>query len=265
MDGDFPRRSRYTYVYWMHSPSGGSLGIGGGVRSRESYRTTILVLTGAPERKKAMPNAQLQHNSILQREEVSDGVLVGQALAGDQAAFESLVNRYHQQLMSLTWGILKDNEQCYDVLQHVYLQLYLSLPKLSRNVALKSWLLQVARNRCLDELRRRRRRHEVAFSILEQENGGEGLSPLEAIPDTDPLPEEITESAELQSLLHSAIVSLPPLFHSILQLRCFRQLTFSEIGRALNIPETTVKTYFYRSLPRLRKALAGNAHFAPVS
>jgi RNA polymerase sigma-70 factor, ECF subfamily len=212
-----------------------------------------------------MPNAKPQHYSILQREEVPDGVLVGQALAGDQDAFESLVNRYHHQLMSFTCGILKDRDQCYDVLQYVYLQLYLSLPTLSRNVSLKPWLLQVARNRCRDELRKRNRRPEVAFSTLEREDEGERLSPLEAIPDTEPLPEEMSESTELQSLLHGAIVSLPPLFHSIVHLRCFRQQTFSEIGRALNMPETTVKTYFYRSLPRLRKALASSVHFASVS
>ena len=65
--------------------------------------------------------------------------------------------------------------------------------------------------------------------------------------------------------LHAAIDSLPPLFHSIVHLRCFRQLTFSEIAYTLNMPETTVKTYFYRSLPRVRKVLESNVQFASVS
>ena len=212
-----------------------------------------------------MPYAQPQQYSILQRKEVPDGVLVGQALAGNQCAFEFLVNRYHHQLVSYIRGFLKDNDQIYDVLQHVYLQLYLSLPILLRNVSLKAWLFQVARNRCLDELRKRRRRAEVPFSTLEREDGEEGLSPLEAILDPDPLPEEMTERGELHGSLHAAIVSLPPKFRSIVYLHCFRQLTFAEIGRTLNMPETTVKNYFYRSLPRLRRALASSVHFASVS
>ena len=212
-----------------------------------------------------MLNAQPQQHSFLHRKEVPDGVLVGQAQAGDEHAFEFLVNRYHQQLVSYIRGFLKDNDQSYDVLQHVYLQLYLSLPILLRNVSLKAWLFQVARNRCLDELRKRRRRPEVPFSTLEREDGEEGLSLLEAIPDPEPLPEEMTESIELHGLLYAAIVSLPPRFRSIMHLRCFRQLTFAEIGRTLNMPETTVKTYFYRSLPRLRRALASSVHFASVS
>ena len=167
--------------------------------------------------------------------------------------------------MSFTWGMLKDHDQCYDVLQQVYLQLYLSLPTLSQNVSLKPWLLQVARNRCLDELRRRRRRPEVLFSALERERSGEGLSALEAIPASELLPEEMTESTELQGLLQTAMVSLPPKFRSIVQLRCFRQLTFAEIGRTLHMPETTVKASFYRSLLRLRRALASNMQCASIS
>jgi len=83
----------------------------------------MLVLTGALARKKAMVNPQPQPYSILQRKEVPDGHLVGQALAGNQYAFEFLVNRYHHHLVSYIRGFLKDNDQIYDVLQDVYLQL----------------------------------------------------------------------------------------------------------------------------------------------
>src|SRR2546425_7081781 len=203
--------------------------------------------------------------SILEGQGVSDGVLVGQALAGDQRSFEILVSRYHHPLVSCIRGFLKDDEQVYNVLQHVFLQLYVSLPILLTNVSLKGWLFQVARNRCLDELRRRRRRAEIPFSTLAWEYSEEDLSPIEAIPDPDPLPEEVAEGIDLYSTLQEVTASLPPKVRSIVRLRCFRQLTFSEIGRMLNIPQTTVKTYFYRSLPGLRRALAGSTHLAAVS
>jgi len=225
----------------------------------------MLVLTGGPERKKKMSYAQPRQYSVLQGQGVPDGVLVGQAQAGDQHAFEFLVSRYHCPLVSYIRGFLKDGELVYDVLQHVYLQLYVSLPILLTNVSLKSWLFQVARNRCLDELRRRCRRAETPFSTLAWEYREEELSPVEAIPDPDPLPEEVAEEIDLYRTLQEALASLPPKFRSIVRLRCFRQLTFSEIGRMLKMPESTVKTYFYRSLPRLRTALAGSTHLAAVS
>ena len=105
----------------------------------------------------------------------------------------------------------------------------------------------------------------MPFSALEREDGEEGLSSLEAVPDSRPLPEEMTESSELGLSLHTAIASLPPQLRAIVQLRCFRQLTFAEIGRTLNMPETTVKTSFYRLLPRLRRSLASNSRCASIS
>jgi RNA polymerase sigma factor (sigma-70 family) len=225
----------------------------------------MLVLTEEPERKKQMSDAQPPQDSVLQGQGVPDGVLVGQAQAGDQRAFEFLVRRYHRPLAHYILGFLKDGEQVSDVLQQVYLQLYVSLPILLTTVSLKGWLFQVARNRCLDELRRRRRRAEIPFSTFLLEYSTEDLSPLEAIPDPGPLPEEVAEEIDLYGSLQEATAALPPKVRSIVHLRCFRHLPFAEIGRVLNMPQTTVKTYFYRALPRLRRALAGSTHLAAVS
>lgn len=212
-----------------------------------------------------MPYAQPRQYSVLAGQGVPDGILVGQAQAGNQRAFESLVNRYHRLLASYIGVFLNDGEQVSDVLQQVYLQLYVSLPTLLTNVSLKGWLFQVARNRCLDELRRRRRRAEAPFSSLAWDSNEEELSPIEAIADPDPLPEEVAERIDLYRSLQEAIASLPPKLRPVVYLRCFRQLSFAEIGRLLNIREPTVKTCFYRSLPRLRRALTGNMHLAAVS
>ncbi len=198
-------------------------------------------------------------------QEVPDGVLVGQAQAGDQRAFELLVSRYHHPLESYIRVFLKDGDQAYDVLQQVYLQLYVSLPILLTNVSLKGWLFQVARNRCLDELRRRCRRAEIPFSTLAWEYREEEMSPIEAIANPDPLLEEVAERIDLYCSLHEAIASLPPKFRLIVHLRCFKQLTFAEIGRMLEMPKNTVKTYFYRALPRLRTALMSSAPVAAIS
>src|SRR5437899_4516147 len=178
---------------------------------------------------RAMLDAQPRKYSILQGQAVPDGILVGQALAGDQRAFELLVSRYHRPLVSYIRGFLKDDEQANDVLQHVFLQLYLSLPVLLRNVSLRAWLFQVARNRCLDELRKRHRRAEIPFSTLEWKYREEDLSPVEAILDPAPLPVEVAERIDLHWSLQQAMFSLPPKVRSIVHLRYFRQLSFSEI------------------------------------
>src|SRR5438552_213059 len=195
---------------------------------------------------------QVRERTKIQAPEISDGTLVQQTLTGDQRAFEALVRRYNTPLFNFICHCLGDYDLACDVLQQVFLQLYISMPTLRTGEPLKAWLFQVARNRCLDELRRKRAIH---FSELESGNDEDDLSPLAIMPDTRPLPEEIAERHDLQQSLQRAIQGLPPKFRSVVLLRYAGQLSFSEIGKTLNMPEATAKTYFQRARPLLRAAL----------
>jgi len=203
---------------------------------------------------------QLRERTKVSIPEISDGVLAKQTLAGDQRAFEILVQRYSTPLFNFICHFLGDYDQACDVLQQVFLQLYISLPTLRIGEPLKAWLFQVARNRCLDELRRKRAIH---FSELESVSDEDELSPLAAMPDTCPLPEELAERHDLQECLQRAIQALPPKFRSVVLLRYASQLSFSEIGQALNMPEATAKTYFQRAKPLLRATLSAQLQVVP--
>ena len=205
---------------------------------------------------------QVRERTKTQSPELSDGVLVKQTLAGDQYAFEMLVRRYNVPLFNFICHCLGDYDQACDVLQQVFLQLYISMPNLRTGEPLKAWLFQVARNRCLDELRRKKAIH---FSELESANDEDDLSPLAIMPDTRPLPEEIAEHRDLQQSLQRAIQGLPPKFRSVVLLRYAGQLSFSEIGKTLNMPEATAKTYFQRARPLLRAALAAQMQTVAAS
>ena len=98
--------------------------------------------------------------------ETSDNVLFHQAFAGDQEAFEALISRYQHSLFRLIYRYVGEYNEAHDVLQQVWLQLYLSLPKLYPNVHMKPWLFTVAHNRSLDVLRRKRL---LSFSEVETE------------------------------------------------------------------------------------------------
>ncbi len=89
-----------------------------------------------------MSSMQQGKHSISQGTEPSDGILLGQSLAGDEYAFEALVSRYRSPLLEYMRRVLKDDEQAHDVLQFVLLQLYVSRPTLLRDVPLKAWLFQ---------------------------------------------------------------------------------------------------------------------------
>jgi RNA polymerase sigma factor (sigma-70 family) len=109
-------------------------------------------------------------------------------------------------------------------------------------------LFQVARRRCLDELRRQRPIH---FPVAELAHAEDELSSLAAIVDPGPLPEELAEQHDFQEHLMRAIHVLPPKMRSVVFLRYTQQLSFPEIEQKLGISPTTAKT----SLARARRIL----------
>lgn len=185
--------------------------------------------------------------------EMTDGILVKLILAGEARAFEPLVRRYEKSLFNFICHFLGNYDLACDISQDVFVKLYLSLPTLRTDLPLKPWLFQVARNCCLDELRRK---HPIAFSQLEVVEEEDDVSPIAILPDPSPLPEEIAEHHELQQVLRQAIDELPLKFRQVVLLRYIVRCSFVEIGTILNMPQATAKTYFQRARPLLRKALS---------
>jgi RNA polymerase sigma factor (sigma-70 family) len=184
--------------------------------------------------------------------DLADDDLVQQAQIGDQSAFEILFERYRALLFLLISRIVRNEDLAHDVLQHVFIQLYRSLPTLVPGETLRAWLSQVARHRSIDELRRRR---HLLFSEIEPFPDGGEYSFLATLPDPDRQPEEQVELHELRQQLLEAIEALPPHFRRVVLLRYATQSSYREIGQALNIPEATAKTYFNRARKQLRTLL----------
>ncbi|GAC1566447.1 MAG: RNA polymerase sigma factor RpoE [Ktedonobacteraceae bacterium] len=184
--------------------------------------------------------------------DLTDDDLVQQAQIGDQGAFEMLFERYSALLLRLISRLVRDEHLAHDVLQHVFLQLYRSLPALRTGGTLKGWLCQVARHRCFDELRHERL---VFFSEVALVSDGVEYSPLFMLSDPDLQPEEQVELRELRELLLEAIETLPSRYRAVVQLRYSTQLSYREIGQVLSIPASTAKTYFHRARKPLRTLL----------
>jgi len=198
----------------------------------------------------------------LPEQELDDHDLIELTCSGNQSAFETLVHRYQTRLYNFVKSHI-GNQDAYDVVQFVWIQLYLSLPRLysnqlsmSRHLSLKPWLFRVALNRCIDE-RRKCGRRPVTFSLEyltapEEEDN----AMFTAIFDPAPQPEALIEQWDQRERLATAIQSLPARFRPVLWMRYVEELTFPEISKRLNIPPTTVKTYFYRACKELRTALS---------
>ena len=151
--------------------------------------------------------------------------------------------------------MLRDYEQSADVLQKVFLKLYLSLPQLEQDKSFKAWLFCVANNCFVDERRFQNRRSTFYFSELSYIFDDNKHCLLEELIEKSPLPEEIATEQDTWQHLLQAIESLPTRYRSVVFLRYIAQCSFAEIGQMLHMPQTTAKTYFHRAKPQLRALL----------
>ena len=181
-----------------------------------------------------------------------DEELLRRFRSGDTVAFEELLDRYNRSIFNFTLRMLSNRDDAEDATQQTFIQAFESLPGTKPEVPLRPWLFQVARNKCIDLIRRRR---TVPLSGVQRDDEEQvEIDP----PDVRPRPEEIYERAELQQILQGAIDELPIRTREVVVMRYVGELTFAEIGEALGMPENTAKTLFQRAKPQLRAAIRKN-------
>lgn len=182
--------------------------------------------------------------------QVSDGQLIQFARAGEEQAFESLVYRYASFLFQRIIARVKDYDTSCDILQHVLIQLYFSLPTLDQKRSLQPWLIQVTRRKIIDEMRRTRR------SVLSDHLDATEEEAWLLLADSTPVPEAQLEHLEIQHAIQEAIARLPQRYQRVVMLRYLTPFSFAEIGDLLGIPEATAKTHFQRARPLLQATLS---------
>ena len=177
--------------------------------------------------------------------------LVGRARSGDIEAFEALVAEYDGRIYNMAYRMLGNPEDARDVTQDAFLKAYSSIGGFRGDASFSTWLYRIAKNVCLDVLRRRSRR--TVFSLddpMETEEGELDRQLAGELPD----PEDALLDSEVRDAVKDAILRLPPHHRSIIVLRDIEDLSYEEIAEILEIGLGTVKSRLYRA----RSALSAN-------
>ena len=169
----------------------------------------------------------------------------------EPGAFEALVRRHQGPLYNFCLRMLGQAEDAADVSQETFVQLYSHLGRLDEREPIAPWLFRVARNRCIDVIRRRR---TVPLGVTD--DSGESKSTFQLEPaDDEPLPDELAERADLQRLLSSVISALPPAYAEVVALRYAGDRSFAEIAQILDCDEGAARVRFHRAKGLLRRQL----------
>jgi RNA polymerase sigma-70 factor (ECF subfamily) len=179
----------------------------------------------------------------------AEGQLILAARRHDPAAFEALVRRHQGPVYNFCLRVLGQADDAADVAQETFVQLYSHLDRLDEREPIAPWLFRVARNRCIDVIRRRR-----TVPLALPDDAGESTLIGEPA-DDDPLPEDVVERADLQRVLSNAIAQLPPAYAEVVALRYAGDRSFAEIALILDCDEGAARVRFHRAKALLRRHL----------
>lgn len=164
----------------------------------------------------------------------------------DEAVYTDIVNTYLDDIYSYAVYMLGDSMDADDIVQQTFVSLYQQLPKLHTEVSVKPWLFTVARNKCLDFIKKKK-------PVLFSEISDDALD----IPSEDASIEAQMDSEQFTELVLGYIHKLPVAYRDVLVCKITTDDTFETIAQDLGQPVNTVKSNFYRGKKLLYMALKG--------
>ncbi len=180
----------------------------------------------------------------LDKKYISDERKLIQRLAnGEEMAFEILFYRYRGKVGNFIKKTLPPGIDLEETVNEIFLRVWMNKTKLDVNLPLEPYLFRVARNIVIDEFRK-----NIQYQVYLQE--GSFLSDL-SIHGAD----EILEGKELKNWFTDVLKQLPEKRREIFIMSRFKDMTYREIAKKLNITENTVDTQIRRSLKYLRQEL----------
>jgi len=178
--------------------------------------------------------------------------LVEALRAGEQEAYETLIERYEQPVFSIVSRVMDSPEDASDVTQEVFLKIFKKIDRFRGDSTLKTWIYRIAVNEAHNHRRwfGRHRRQEVA---LDQEDGRMGVCDL--VPDRGPSPYEMVRDHETHELIEKALKKISVQYRTALVLREVEGLRYDEIAEILEVSLGTVKSRILRGREALRRVL----------
>jgi RNA polymerase sigma-70 factor (ECF subfamily) len=189
-------------------------------------------------------------------EKLSDEELMARFLAGELPAFEVLLVRHRRGIYQFIYRFVGSPAQAEDIMQDVFTRLFTAADSFERRSRLTTWIYTIARNLCIDFLRKQK--HRVAASLDQPTHPGDESAGtlVEHLRGDAHDPEHEAHEGELRTVILRALESISPEQREVFLLREEAALPFEEIARIVDAPVNTVKSRMRYALQNLRANLA---------
>ena len=182
-----------------------------------------------------------------------DAALMLRVKQGDRAAFEALVEKYKQPVMNLAFRTLSDATEAEDLTQHVFLQVFKSAHRYEVSAKFSTWIFTIARNLCLNEIRRRSRHRAESLDEVSSENDEQPRHQIEDAKGFSP-PDALLQG-ELEEKIDLALSELPEKQRTALLLCRQEELSYEEIAEILDCSLSATKSLIHRARETLKQVL----------
>jgi RNA polymerase sigma-70 factor (ECF subfamily) len=182
-----------------------------------------------------------------------DAALMLRVKRGDRGAFTELVGKWQQPLMNFVFGTLRDEIESEDVAQNTFVQVWKSRARYERTAKFSTWLFTIARNLCLNEIRRRSRHPAES---LEETHGENDDLPSRQYEDKKMfLPTDDVLHGELAKKIEEALAKLPENQRTAILLCRQDEVSYEEIADILGCSLSATKSIIHRGRETLKEQI----------
>lgn len=183
----------------------------------------------------------------------SDEAVFERFLDGDSAAYRTLIERYHDDLLRFLTRLVGDRAAAEDLFQETFLQIHQSAHTFDTSRRFRPWLFTIAANKGRDHLRKRGRQRTVELSA--PIGGADGSASFVDLLEVDvPSPDAAMDASERDRMVQSALSRLQPALREVLLLAYFQRLSYQQIADDLGIPLGTVKSRMHAAVAAFARA-----------
>jgi RNA polymerase sigma-70 factor (ECF subfamily) len=183
-----------------------------------------------------------------------DSKLARKVQKGDRQAFEVILAKYERPIFSFIYNFFQDRALCEDLTQETFLRAYRFIGSFRLKEKLSTWLFSIAKNLCIDELRRKKKDATVDIGAVDPEvlvaEEGAGGNPLQSV-----------ASLQEGETLRRVVAKLPEKYRTCIVLFYFNELSYEEISRVMNTSLSNTKILLFRGkkmlLETYRKEIGG--------
>jgi RNA polymerase sigma-70 factor (ECF subfamily) len=200
--------------------------------------------------------ADLEQQRAFYRD-LPDEDLMDHVVAGSEAAFATLVDRYKNRLQNIVYRYIRDFQRSEDLAQEAFVRVYLHRERYRKTGKFSTWIFTIAVNLAKNEIRRKVRLRDVlSLDYVAEMLGGSDPGIKD---ESQPAADRQAERGQTSEVVADAIAKLPVVYREALVLRDIEGLAYEEIAEILGIPGGTVRSRINRARIMLKDKLKGFA------